>query len=109
METLPLEVYSDATNSAVIKPPGRENPGVVIQGDTLFNLCDVAKQIAIRVRDQKTDHEDFPYDVERVLHELLGHLLHYQKVLQKHNHPLPYSRVIDESDFIRITPDSQWI
>ena len=66
MRIEPLEVYSRTTNSAIIKPPGRQFPGVVIQGDSLSILCGVAKNMAIKIRDGKTDHPDFPYEVEAI-------------------------------------------
>jgi hypothetical protein len=39
MHTEPVEIYSDATNAAVMRHPGRKFPGVLIQGDTLHTLC----------------------------------------------------------------------
>ena len=34
-----VEIYSDQTNAAVMRHPGRRFPGVLIQGDTLNALC----------------------------------------------------------------------
>jgi len=100
-----LEVFSEDSNYAVIKPPGRRYPGAVIQGDSLSILCHTAKQIAEAVRDNRTDHEDFPYDIEELLHSLVGRLHHYQSVLEKHSHGLPFSRPVTEEDYIKLTPD----
>lgn len=33
MERMEIEVYSQQTNAAVMKAPGRQFPGVLIQGD----------------------------------------------------------------------------
>ena len=33
-----VEIYSDATNAAVMRHPGRRFPGMLIQGDTLHSL-----------------------------------------------------------------------
>lgn len=109
MELQPLEVFSSAMNSAVIKPPGRHYPGVVIQGDSLSILCGLAKYAAIRVRDGETDHEDFLYDLEQLQHTLLAHMIHYQKVLRAHDIQLPYGTPYDESDYIQLTPEESEI
>ncbi len=34
-----VEIYSDETNYAVLKHPGRHFPGSLIQGDDLYHLC----------------------------------------------------------------------
>jgi hypothetical protein len=39
MHSESVEIYSDATNAAVMRHPGRNFPGVLIQGDTLHSLC----------------------------------------------------------------------
>lgn len=44
MRTESVEIYSDETNRAVIRHPGRKFPGVLIQGDTLFTLCEMADE-----------------------------------------------------------------
>ncbi|MEI8379326.1 MAG: VOC family protein [Planctomycetota bacterium] len=100
-----LEVYSTESNYAVIKPPGRNFPGSVIQGDSLSILCETAKTIAEAVRDGTTSHEDFLGEVEDLLHSLVDRLLHYQTVLQKYGVSLPYSQPICENDFLKLTPD----
>ena len=77
----------------------------MIQGDSLSILCHTAKQIAEAVRDGKTDHEDFHYDVEELLHSLAGRLHHYQSVLEKHGQALPFSGPVTEDDYINLTPE----
>jgi hypothetical protein len=39
MRTESIEIYSDQTNAAVMKHPGRTFPGVLVQGDNLYDLC----------------------------------------------------------------------
>ncbi len=39
-----VEIYSDAPNMAVMKHPGRQYPGSLIQGDSLFSLTQSAKR-----------------------------------------------------------------
>lgn len=36
MRVEPVEIYSDATNAAVMRHPGRHVPGFLIQGDSLY-------------------------------------------------------------------------
>ncbi len=38
MRTIEVEIFSETTNSPVIKMPNRKFPGVVIQGDSLWIL-----------------------------------------------------------------------
>ncbi len=44
MHTESVEIYSDATNSAVMRHPGRRFPGVLVQGDTLHSMCVAADE-----------------------------------------------------------------
>src|SRR5262245_33936650 len=50
MEKLELEVYSQATNQAIVKMPGRRYPGLVIQGDSMSGLADRAESIFERAK-----------------------------------------------------------
>ncbi|WP_371933305.1 DUF6959 family protein [Ruegeria discodermiae] len=34
-----VEIYSDETNATVLRHPRRKFPGVLLQGDTLHNIC----------------------------------------------------------------------
>lgn len=43
--TINVELFSAPTNNAVIRMPGRHYPGVLIQGDTLASLLDIAREI----------------------------------------------------------------
>lgn len=40
MHVEPVEIYSDLSNGAIMRHPGRRFPGVLIQGDSLYLLCD---------------------------------------------------------------------
>ena len=106
MELRTLEVYSEDTNYAVIKPPDRNFPGAVIQGDSLSILCNLAVSIARRVRDGAPQDIEFLGDLEDLVESLVGRLLHYQQVLQSHNIHLPYARRLTEADCIRLVPDA---
>jgi len=45
METISVELFTDQGNNAVIRLPGRKNPGVLVQGDTLMNLVETAQSV----------------------------------------------------------------
>jgi len=106
MEVQPLEVYAADSNYAVVKAPGRQFPGCVIQGDTLRRLCGLAVSIAGRVRDRAPEDDVFLGDLQDLTELLVGRLLHYQQVLAAHGISLPYSRPVTEADMMRLLPDS---
>lgn len=58
MERKVLEVYSELTNSSVIRMPGRRLPGVVVQGDSLSILFSGAMSLVEALAD--SDDEDLP-------------------------------------------------
>lgn len=104
MDVQPLEVYATDSNYAVVKPPGRQYPGSVIQGDSLCILCGLAVSLACRVRDNQPQDDEFLGDLQELTHSLVGRLLHYQSVLLKHGLALPYSRPLTDEDLIWILP-----
>jgi catechol 2,3-dioxygenase-like lactoylglutathione lyase family enzyme len=93
-----LRVYSEATNQAVIQPPGRKFPGVVIQGDSLSNLAQQALHVASWMRSRA----GIPNDVFDAAHDVMGGLvgraLHYQRVLEEHGIRLPYGKPFTDAD-----------
>lgn len=107
METEQLEVYARDSNYAIIKPPGRNYPGCVIQGDSLATLCGMAKAIVACVQRGETTSEEFLYDVQELANSLLDRMLHYQRVLSSHGIDLPYSRPFSDSDLVRLLPDDE--
>jgi hypothetical protein len=95
MEKLELEVYSRASNSAVIKPPGRQFPGIVIQGDSLSILYGEALEV-LRALHNTGDKEAY-YAALSLAEKLEDHLTHYIQVLQQHNISTPFVRRSGES------------
>jgi len=83
-----VEIYSDRTNAVVLRHPGRKHPGVLVQGDTLFNLFQQADVICEAVRG------GLPADAQRDLVELrdtlLAYLDHYRTVLGEHGMEPPF-------------------
>jgi hypothetical protein len=82
MRTESVEIYSDETNRAVMRHPGRKFPGVLIQGDTLFTLCAMADEACAKDQSNK--------ELDRLRAALLDLLLHYKIVLGEHEIRLPF-------------------
>ncbi len=47
MNLLTVECFTEQGNNAVIRMPDRKYPGVLIQGDTLKNLLDMAEAMLV--------------------------------------------------------------
>ena len=81
MRSEAVEIYSDATNAAVMRHPERRFPGILIQGDTLYTmLCRVDEALNTGDRDELEDLRD----------HLRGLVEHYKSVLLKHGLELPF-------------------
>jgi hypothetical protein len=84
-----VEIYSDKTNSAVLRHPGRKFPGILIQGDNLHLLCQVADKVC---SDGKASLAPETYaDMNRLRNALWDYLTHYKVVLGEHDIRLPFS------------------
>ena len=90
MEYMELEVYSQSTNRAVVKMPGRHFPGLVIQGDSLSRLLDLAE--SIYEKSERTSDINLINESRELRDNLQQLLSHYEATLSKHNIPLPYSK-----------------
>jgi len=88
METKPLEVYSVASNFGIVRMPGRNFPGCVIQGDSLKILWRKARSVLERLG---TDaNEELREDAADLVEALDDRLKHYESVLAEHGFELPY-------------------
>ncbi|MCI0702168.1 MAG: hypothetical protein L0241_13880 [Planctomycetia bacterium] len=88
METLPVEVYSSETNAAILRFPGRQFPGVLIQGDTLSTLFALSRRILHHTAENDT--EEAQAYAEELAQTLAMLLKHYEHVLEQQKMPLPY-------------------
>ena len=93
MRTDTVEIYSDATNAAVMKHPGRNFPGVLVQGDTLHSLC-VAADASCKASRGRIS-EDAYTELNELRNHLWDLLTHYKRVLAEHHVPLPFSEAHD--------------
>ena len=88
MRTEMVEIYSDTTNRAIMKHPGRKFPGLLVQGDTLCSLCQDADDIAGLLSSDHPAAEELN-DLRDRLWDMLDH---YRNVLEQHEMDLPFSR-----------------
>ncbi|MGC0421176.1 DUF6959 family protein [Embleya sp. AB8] len=88
MERIEVELFTDASNDAVLRLPGRRHPGVLIQGDSLSILrAEVASIV------EACDQGD-PTEARETAALLLGDLdellTRYDTALAAHGIPRPY-------------------
>ena len=102
MEVVPLEVYATESNYAVIKPPGRNYPGCVIQGDSLSILCTAARSVAELIRNYGVKDEELLWEAQELANSLIGRILHYQRVLDTHQIKYPYGGKYSEGDLVQL-------
>jgi hypothetical protein len=82
-----VEIYSDATNAAMMRHPGRQFPGLVIQGDTLNGLCQQMDQVCKLIGRGSEAHEE----ANEVRNHLWALRNHYVGVLDAHGIKLPFA------------------
>jgi hypothetical protein len=91
MEYMELEVYSQSINRGVVRMPSQSFPGLILQGETLVSLLQLAK--TTYEKSQSTTDTEL-IDASRELTESIQKLVsHYESTLNKHHIPLPYSTV----------------
>jgi hypothetical protein len=91
MRVEPVEIYSDETNGAVIRHPGRRFPGFLMQGDELYSLCWRADQVCLKARPALA--QEAYQQLNEIRNALWASLTHYKSVLVDHNLPLPFSEI----------------
>lgn len=77
-----VEIYHSENDFVVMRAPGRDYPGVLIQGDSLHNLLDTAKE-AVDLFD--TDSEAARKALLNICEELNWRCEAYKKVCDKNN------------------------
>jgi hypothetical protein len=83
-----IEVYSDPSNFAVVRMPGRSFPGCVVQGDSLHILSQLANRVCELAR--TAGSEELVDEANDLAEQLAGRLAHYESVLKAHGLALPY-------------------
>ena len=90
MERKEIEVFSEASNFAVVRMPGRSFPGCAIQGDSLSILHSLARSIHGRVA--ACGDEELSGDAAELVELLDSRLRHYEEVLTANGIRLPYTK-----------------
>jgi hypothetical protein len=88
MRTEAVEIYSDQTNAAILRHPGRKFPGVLVQGDTLHTMCLHADRVCAKAKGAL--NADAYAELNELRNKLWGLLTHYKIVLGEHEIPLPF-------------------
>jgi hypothetical protein len=78
-----VEIYSDASNAAVMRHPGRRFPGVLVQGDTISNLASWLSRAVAEI--ETSNLSDEAQEGLLYVHEALSGLAeHYSTVISHH-------------------------
>jgi Family of unknown function (DUF6959) len=88
MTKIEVESFSGTTNATVVRLPGRQFPGIVVQGDSLKILLDSASEVAQLSRG--TNVPGLEESAEEVVRLLNGYRQAYEEALSRHNQSLPY-------------------
>ena len=84
-----VEIYSDASNYAVMRHPGRKFPGALIQGDTLHALCQMADNAFEAAKGGNVS--EALEEISELREALNYRLAQYKQVLGEHSIPLPFN------------------
>jgi hypothetical protein len=92
MASLSAPILAEVPNSGIVQLPGRQFPGIVVQGDSLSSMFDVLAS-ALRSAKAQRDEEAFYsiYEVASRFQELLGA---YELALKASGSRLPYTTPI---------------
>lgn len=83
-----VEIFSDASNAAVMRHPSRSFPGCLVQGDSLHNLL---QSLTIVQSEASCLSEETAGELADVVAQLSDLISHYRATLMSHNIPLPFS------------------
>jgi hypothetical protein len=89
MKTDLVEIYSDASNAAVMRHPGRRFPGVLVQGDTLYSMAQSARRLQQSAAGGALD-EEASEELSGLVDRLDQLLAHYKTVMKEHQIALPF-------------------
>jgi hypothetical protein len=89
MQKMEMEVFSSATNVPVLRFPGRNFPGSLIQGDSLSILFQLAS--SIRGRAKRSGDPQLIEDSETMHELILARLRVYEETLAENGIQLPYT------------------
>jgi len=82
-----VEIFSDASNATVLRHPGRQFPGCLVQGDSLHILL---TSLAIVQSEAGSLSEEAAGELADVVERLSDLMAHYRATLSLHNIALPF-------------------
>ncbi|WP_390633694.1 DUF6959 family protein [Oryzibacter oryziterrae] len=82
-----VEVLSDQTNAVIMRHPARAYPGVLVQGDSLYTLCQRADAACNEVGRGQPGFSE----VNFLRNALWVYLTHYKVSLFEHGIAVPFS------------------
>ena len=91
MKTLSVEVLGEDSNAAVLRHPGREFPGVLIQGDSLHVLFSAARSALDAA--ERNDLQAVCEQLNELSEKLGAYQRAYESALDSAGVPLPYSKL----------------
>jgi hypothetical protein len=76
IKTIEVQLYGHPGNSAIVRMPDRQNPGIVIQADTLRVLAKDARELFDRLQSGRDfrDAADEAEALDQRLEEIFAHL-----------------------------------
>ena len=90
-----IEVLDTSCNAWIVRTPGREYPGMVIQGDSLKSVYDLAWSICRLLKQSK---EEEAYDLALQIEDDLGNrLVAYEGTLKENGFRLPYPGSVSQA------------
>jgi hypothetical protein len=85
-----VELLSRPANFAVVHLPGRNFPGVVVQGDTLNGLVQHLSVMAQML--ERGELDELARELSDIREQLSGALAHYDYVCAERGIPSPYPK-----------------
>lgn len=82
-----VEILSDKINEAVMRHPNRRFPGVLVQGDSLYAMCQRADLACNEVGRGSPGYAE----LNDLRNALWSYLNHYKVTLLEHDIALPFS------------------
>lgn len=91
-----FELLSSASNAVVARHPGREFPGILLQGDTLRTFLDDIEELSEEVTEGNLEQAK---EICKALQERFIEILsHYEHVLDQYGQGLPYTNPVRHVD-----------
>jgi type VI protein secretion system component VasF len=88
MEQETIKILGKAVNGWIVQTPGRQYPGMVIQGDSLKTLYNIAQELCWSTENlEQEEVKDLASELEELLR---SRLLMYETTLKEQGIELPY-------------------